>query len=369
MIQVFKPNMGEEEIEAVARVIRSGWIGLGPETEKFEHNLENFLGSGPVVSTSSATAALHLALIAAGIKDNDEVISPALTFMSTNHVILYQRATPVFCDIEADTLCADPLDIEKKITKKTRAIIVVHYGGHSVNMDPILKLAKEKKIALIEDAAHALGGTYKGKMLGTIGAFGCFSFHAVKGVAMGDGGAIFSREKSISDRLKRLRWMGISKDTWKRVDRGKYSWYYDASEVGFKYHTNDILAAVGNVQLGKFKKILQKRRDLFEKYNKGLSDIAWLEVPVEKEYARSAFHNYCIKTKFRDELSLYLSKKGIATTVHYIPNNHYVMYKKFRANIPITEKIWKEILLLPFYPDLLENEQEYIIDAIKKFKP
>lgn len=369
MIPVFRPSLGQEEIDAVARVLKSGWIGLGPETEKFEKNLEKYLGLKHIVTTSSATSALHLALIAAGVKEGDEVISPALTFVSTNHVILYQKAVPVFCDIDKDALCADPNDILKKITKKTKAIIVVHYGGHAVDMDPIIEVARKKNIVVIEDAAHAFGGTYKRKKIGTIADFGCYSFHAVKGVAMGDGGAIFTKNSKIANTLRQLRWMGINKDTWKRSKGSKYSWYYDVSEVGFKYHTNDILSAIGNVQLKKFARVLKKRRKIFNYYNHGLKDIPWLKTPVEKSYTKSSLHNYCIKTKNRDGLSKYLAEHGIATTVHYIPNNHYKMYRKYSANIPVTEQVFKEILLLPFYPDLRIGEQDFVISTIREFKP
>lgn len=369
MISVFKPYMDDEEVEAVAHVIKSGWIGLGPETEKLERNIEKFLNSRYIVSTNSATAALHLALIIAGVEKGDEVISPALTFVSTNHVILYQQANPVFCDIDRDTLCADPDDIIKKITNKTKAIIVVHFGGHPVDMDPIIKIAKEKNITVIEDTAHGLGGFYKDKPLGTIADIGTYSFHAIKGVAMGDGGAIYTKQKAIAEKLMKLRWMGINKDTWKRTDDNKYSWYYEVDEVGYKYHPNDILSAIGNVQLKKYPKILKRKREIYDAYNKNFRDLSYAQIPEEKPYAKSALHNYCIKLKERNKLSEYLAENGIGTTVHYIPNNHYKMYQKFSADIPVTEKIWKEILLLPFHPGLSDNEVDHIITTVKKFKP
>jgi perosamine synthetase len=350
-------------------VIRSGWIGLGPETEKLERNIEKFIGKEHIVSTNSATAALHLALIIAGVTEGDEVISPALTFVSTNHVILYQKATPVFCDVDPVTLCADPKDIAKKITKKTKAIMVVHYGGHAVDMDPIMKLAKEKGLVVIEDAAHAFGGFYKNKPLGTIGDIGCYSFHAIKGVAMGDGGAVFTKKKRDAERLKKLRWMGISKDTWKRTDKSAYSWYYDVEEVGYKYHPNDLVSSIGNEQLKKYPKALKRKRQIYEFYTAGLANIPWLEIPLEQPYTVSALHNYCVKTKHRDAFHDYLADKGIATTMHYIPNNHYKMYKSFKADIPVTEKVWKQILLLPFHPELTDKDIAYIVETIKKFKP
>ena len=369
MITVFRPVMDHEEIEAVSRVLQSGWIGLGPETEKFERNIESYLGKKHIITTNSATAALHLSLIASGITKGDEVISPALTFVSTNHAILYQQATPIFCDIDAETLCADPQDIIRKITPKTRAIIVVHYGGHAVDMDSILQIAKAKHINVIEDAAHAFGGGYKGSMLGTLGDFGCFSFHAVKGVAMADGGAVYTPRLKTAQRLISLRWMGISKDTWTRSGSKAYSWQYDVKEVGFKYHTNDILAAVGIVQLKKLPAAIKKKKKMFQYYTREFGNVSWMQVPVVKPYTQHAYHNYCIKTKYRNSLSEFLAKKEIATTVHYEPNNHYSMYKKYRAHIPVTEKIWKELLLLPFHTGLTDNEIEYIAQSVKKFKP
>ncbi len=369
MIPFYRPSLGNEEIEEVSEVIKSGWIGLGPKTQEFEESLQKYLGATYVTATNSATAALHLALILAGVKEGDEVISPSFTFVSTNHVILYQKATPVFCDIDADTLCADPNDIIKKITPKTKAIIVVHYGGHAVDMDPILKIAKKKKIIVIEDAAHAFGGKYKGKMLGTIGDFGCFSFHAVKNIAMADGGALFTKSVRHTKKIKELRWMGISKDTWQRSGNKKYSWYYDVGELGYKYHPCDVLSAIGVAQLKKFPKVLKRKREIYDMYNRGLSNVEWLSLPVEKEYEVNALHNFAIRLKQRDKLAAHLKEKGIGTSVHYIPNNHYKMYKKFKSNIPVTEKVWKEVLLLPFFPDLTDKNVNYIINSIKSFNP
>ncbi|MGE5041734.1 MAG: DegT/DnrJ/EryC1/StrS family aminotransferase [Candidatus Levyibacteriota bacterium] len=368
MIPFYRPSLGKEEIQEVSEVIKSGWIGLGPKTEEFESALEKFLGKKYITSTNSATSALHLALIMSGVSESDEVISPALTFVSTNHVILYQKATPVFCDVDPETLCADPKDIIKKITKKTKAIIVVHYGGHAVDMDPIIKVAKEKNIKVIEDAAHAFGGKYKGKMLGTIGDYGCYSFHAVKNIAMADGGAIFTKKKIEAKKLKELRWMGINKDTWHRTGSKKYSWYYDVTGVGYKYHPNDVLSALGVAQLKKFKSVLARKRELYDNYLRGLKDVSWIKLPYERNYEKNALHNFCIQVPQRDKLSEYLLKNGIGTSVHYIPNNHYKIYKKYKSEIPVTEKVWKKILLLPFFPQLTDKEQMYIIDTIKLFK-
>lgn len=367
-IPFYKPSLGKEEVEEVSKVIESGWIGLGPKTEELEQKLEKFLGKKYIVSTSSATAALHLALIIAGVKENDEVITPAFTFVSTNHVILYQRAIPVFCDIDPVTLCADPQDIIKKITPKTKAIIVMHYGGNAVDMDPIMKVARKKKIVVIEDAAHAFGGQYKGKMLGTIGDLGCFSFHAVKNLAMADGGAIFTKSSSRVKKLKQLRWMGISRDTWNRSKTKKYSWYYDVPELGYKYHTNDVQAAIGVAQLKKLPQVMKRKNAILKMYEEGLKDISWLTFPKQKPYEVDGLHNFCIQTKYRDELAEYLQMKGIGTSVHYVPNNRYKMYKKYKADIPVTNQAWRRVLLLPFFSTLTNQEVKYIISTIRSFK-
>lgn len=359
--------MGQEEIDAVSRVLKSGWIGLGPETALFEKNLERFLGKKHVVTTNSATSALHLALIISGVTEGDEVIAPALTFVSTNHVILYQKATPVFCDVDPVTLCANPLDIISKITPKTKAIIVVHYAGHPVDMDPLVKIAREKNITLIEDNAHGLGGEYKGKKLGTIGDIGCFSFHAVKGVAMGDGGALWVGSKKTADTLKELRWMGISKDTWKRSDEKSYSWEYKVPLLGYKYHTNDILAAIGNVQLKNYPKALKRKTQIRKMYTEGLNNLTWLTLPRTQSYAKHGEHTYFVQLDNRDALIDYLAERDIATGVHYEPNNHYPMYKDFSADIPVTEAVWKKTLLLPFYTELTDKEVKTIISAIQSF--
>jgi len=371
MIPVFRPSMGQEEINALAEVIKSGWIGLGPKTKQFEKEFAKYIGVKYAVALNSATAALHLAFKVLDIEDR-EVITTPMTFISTNHAILYNNGIPVFTDIQKDTLNIDPKEIKKNITSKTKAMVVVHYGGHACEMDKILKIAKDNNLYLIEDAAHACGSEFKGKKLGSFGDLACFSFHAVKNLATGDGGMIVTNNEQWYRRLEKLRWVGINKDTWSReefqnADSSRYSWYYDIEELGFKYHMNDINAALGLVQLKKLDKLNKKRRSLVEKYNKELGNLSWLELPKELPYTKSACHNYVIKTNYRDELNDYLAQKNISTGVHYIPNNHYKMYKKFGQPTPVAEKVWTQLLTLPLYPDLSAKQQDEVISAIKKF--
>lgn len=371
MIPVFKPAMGQEEIEAVSEVIKSGWIGLGPKTEEFERKFAKYLGVKYALALNSATAALHLALIVLDIKDR-EVITTPMTFVSTNHAILYNQGLPVFTDIEADTLNINPEEIKKNLTEKTKAIMAVHYGGHACRLEEIMKLAKDNNLAVVEDCAHACGGEYRGKKLGTFGDLACFSFHAVKNLATGDGGMIVTDNKEWYERLKKLRWLGINKDTWEREeseqkDRLRYSWYYNVEELGFKYHMNDLNSALGLVQLAKLDKMNEKRRSLAKRYDSLLKDIKEIELPAEKEYAKSSWHNYVIKTARRDELNLFLAQRGISTGVHYLPNNHYLMYQKYGKKTPAAEAVWSKLLTLPLYPDLTEAEQDLIINRLKDF--
>ena len=371
MIPVFKPAMGQEEIEAISQVIKSGWLGLGPKTEQFEKEFAEYLGVKYALALNSATAALHLALMVLAVKDR-EVITTPMTFVSTNHAILYNQGRPVFTDIETDTLNINPEEIKKNLTKKTKAIMAVHYGGQACRLEEIIKLAKDNNLSVVEDCAHACGGEYKGKKLGTFGDLACFSFHAVKNLATGDGGMIVTNNKEWHERLKKLRWLGINKDTWEREEsehkeRGGDSWSYNVEELGFKYHMNDLNSALGLVQLAKLDKMNEKRRILAKRYDVLLKDVKEIELPVEKEYAKSSWHNYVIKTSARDRLNLFLADRGISTGVHYIPNNHYLIYQKYGEKTPAAEAVWTKLLTLPLYPDLAEDEQDSVINGLKDF--
>lgn len=369
-IQVFKPTHSEEEVEAVAEVIRSGWWGQGPKTAELEKQFAEFVHAPHAVSVNSATAALHLALMLLDVK-GAEVISPSLTFVSTNHAILYNGGIPVFADIDPETLCIDPEDIARRVTPRTKAIIAVHYGGHPADLDRIYAIARAHNLTVIEDAAHAAGASYKGQMIGSISPLTCFSFHPVKNLATGDGGMITLSDSEWDKRLRKLRWVGISKDTWSRSDTGdvsQYSWYYNVEELGFKYHTNDIMAAIALVQLRRLPQTNARRQAIASLYDSGLADLGWLKRPVVRDYARTARHNYVIRLDGRDEFMAYLRDKGIATGMHYIPNHLYDMYRPYvTAPLPVTEREWKRLVTLPLYPDLSDEQVRYIIDAIRAY--
>ena len=341
------------------------------KNSRVEEKFKRFIGAKNAVALNSASAAIHLAVVSSNLVEGDEVVTPSLTFVATNHPIIMQKATPVFCDVEYDTLCADINDILNKITKKTRGIIVVHYGGHPVNLEELVKICREMKISLIEDCAHATGSYYKGRHVGSFGDYGCFSFAAVKNLTTGDGGMLVGSSKKNIEYARSLAWSGISQSTWQRVQGKKLKWQYNVVDTGWKYQMNDIAAAIGLVQLKKLKTNNLKRKKITEIYNKAFSDITWIEIPIVHDFAKSSHHNYAIKVpeSMRDRLSSYLAEKGISTSVHYMPSHLYKLYSKYSHQVPVTEKVWKKILLLPIFPDLSLKDQEFIIDTIKNFKP
>lgn len=361
--------MGDEEVRAVEGVLRSGWIGLGPKTREFEERFAGYTGAECAVALNSCTAALHLALKVSGVEGGEVITSP-MSFISTNHAILYNAAVPVFADIEEDTLNMRVDEIERLISRNTKAILLVHYGGHPCDMDPILEIAHSKGIKVIEDAAHACGGEYKKKKVGSIGDATCFSFHAVKNLAMGDGGMITLHDQDTADRIRRLCWLGISRGTWDRAGGKAYRWEYDVEEIGYKYHLNDILAAIGIVQLEKLDRANARRKEIVGRYNEAFKEANWLKTPVEKDYARSANHNYVVKVidGRRDSLIEYLTANDISAGVHYIPNHLYGMYKTFYRKLPVAESVWRQLVTLPLFPDLTESEQDYVIEKVKDFR-
>ena len=379
MIQVFKPSLGEEELEGLREIFKTGWIGLGPKTTEFEEKFAAYVGAKYAVGVNSATSALHLACLGVGIGPGDEVLVPTMTFVSTAHAVVFCGATPVFVDIEPDTLNISVEDIQRKITPHTKAIIPVHYGGYACQMEEIWEIANKNNLFVIEDAAHACGSSYKGKRIGGLehSNVTTFSFHAVKNLATGDGGMITTNHIEVVRALKQLRWVGIDKSTWDRTEEAtmelelgirryaSYGWYYEVQELGYKYHMNDITAVIGLVQLGKLEKANARRREITERYNRAFDGVEWIERPVEKEYTRSAMHNYVIKTPFRDKLNLYLKEKGIATGVHYMPIHLQPYYRKqTKITLPVAEKVWTQLLTLPEYPDLTDNEVDYVIELI-----
>ena len=371
LIPVFRPSYDEEELEALRQPFESGWIGLGPKTRELEHCFVDFLGAGGAIAVNSCTAALHLAMIAVGATGG-EVITPSLTFVSTNHAVLFAGAKPVFADVDPITLCLDPSDVERRITPSTRAIVVMHYGGHPCDMDAFSDLAKAHGLALVEDCAHACGAQYKGRPAGSMGDVGCFSFHAVKNLATGDGGMLTASAHASVDmeRVRRLAWLGISKGTWERSEGSQYSFEYEVEELGFKYHMNDIAASLGLVQFKKLAATNARRRQRADRYLEALSDLAWMRLPDASPEVVSAWHNFVIRIdpEIRDRFRQHLSERGIATGVHYVPNHLHRMYRQYSDSpLPVSESEWLKLVTLPLYPDLSDEDQAYVIETVRGF--
>lgn len=367
-IPVFKPSITEAEIEAVTRVLRSGWLGLGPETARFESKLKTYIGCHDVIALNSGTAALHLAMVTAGITPGDEVLVPTITFVSTAHAAEYCGATPVFVDVDPQTLCMDPDDAARKITRKTKAIVPVHYGGHPCPMDEINALAGQHQLTVIEDAAHAMGARYRGRRIGSISPFTAFSFHAVKNLTCGEGGAVAVFDETHSQQLRRIRWLGITKDTYIRTDENQvYAWQYDVVELGWKAHGSDIGSALGIVQLERLEENNAKRRLLRDRYDTAFGDLPWLERPIERPGCQSSWHIYHSKLDRRDALIAHLKERNIAPGVHYFPIHLHPYYRERGASCPNAERLWKRILTLPCYPDITDEEFGRVVDAVRSF--
>ncbi|RJP23823.1 MAG: DegT/DnrJ/EryC1/StrS aminotransferase family protein [Candidatus Omnitrophota bacterium] len=368
-IPVFRPSITQAEIDAVTEVMRSGWLGLGPVTEKFEKALAKEFEVEHAIGVNSGTAALHLSLHLLDLKPDDEVIVPTITFVSTAHVVHYCGARVVFADVEDDTLCMNMDDVRRKITDRTRAVIPVHYGGHPCDMNGLREVIGDRKITIIEDASHACGAEYNGKKIGGLSPLTCFSFHAVKNLTCGEGGAVLTHNSTWARKLREMRWLGISKDTFTRSSRERvYAWQYWVNELGFKYHLHDISAAIGIVQLKRLKENNLKRRQVMERYNNGFSDHTWIETPPEQENVTSSWHIYHIKVPERDRLVAHLKRKGIAPGVHYYPIHMHPYYAPQNAQCPIAEEIWKRIISLPLFPDLREDEINRVIEAVISFE-
>jgi dTDP-4-amino-4,6-dideoxygalactose transaminase len=341
--------------EAIKRVLKGGHFVLGPECENFEKEFAGYLGTRHAVSLNSGTDALFLAIQALGMGKGDEVITVSHTFISTVDAISRNGAIPVFVDINPQTYCMDVTLIEKKITKRTKAILPVHLYGHPVDMDPLMEIAEKYKLFVIEDACQAHGAEYKGRKLGSIGHVGCFSFYPTKNIgAYGDGGMAVTRDAEIAKRLKLLRNYGQTR---------KYAHDYP----GINSRLDDIQAAVLRVKLKHLDAWNEKRRNIAIMYKEGLQG-ASIDLPVEKEYAKHIYYVYVIGSTMRDKLTEHLSEKGIGTLIHYpIPVHRQKAYSlKRNLNLKATELAASTVLSLPMNPWLTENEVDIICKEIKR---
>lgn len=365
MINAAKPVIGKEELDEVRKVFETGWLGMGDRVFQFENELKTMFARKHAICVNTGTSAIHIALDSLGIKSGDEVIVPSLTFIGSIQPILICGAKPVFCDIEPDDLNVSVKHIISLITKKTKAIIPVHYGGAPCDMDELLAIGKKNKISIVEDAAHAFGSSYKGKLIGSFGDITCFSFDPIKNLTCGEGGAILLDDDKIAEMIVRKRILGIDKDTWNRY-KHKRNWFYEVQEIGYRYHMSNINAAIGLVQLKKVKGAAAKRQEIAGFYDKNLSGLKKVKL-LKHDYAETVPFNYTILAEKRDELMVHLEKNGIGTIINYIPNHIQPLFVKEKVRLPNTEAAYKDMVSIPMHAGLTITDAETVVRAIKEF--
>ena len=357
MIKLFDPVVGIEEEKAVLKTLRSHFWASGAGTGKvleFEEKFRKYTRASSCVAVNSGTAALHLALSLFDIKGK-EVILPSLSFVSTAHAVLYNGGIPIFADIKEDTLCLDPDSVRKKITKKTKIILPVHFGGFPCDMQQFLEIKKENKINLVEDAAHAAGASYNSEKIGKIGDITCFSFHPVKNLAMPSGGAItlnqFKREQ-YTEILRSKRWCGITNRKGPK---------YDISYLGWNYYMSEFSAAIGITQLKKLDKMNNRRREIAKLYDKEINTDK--KIPLNSD---CSYHLYWILVKNRDYLLEKMNKKNIELGIHYKPIHTMKLYRN-KTKLPVTENVSSSIITIPIHPNLTQDNLDEIVKLVNKY--
>jgi len=364
-------DIGEEDEQAVLGVLHSKWLTMGSKTQELEKAFAQFLDSKHAIAVTNGTAALHLACLAMGLGPGDEVIVPSLTFVATANAIRYTGATPIFAEIRnQEDLNIDPNSINNLISNRTRAVIVVHYGGYACDMPTIIKIAEEHNIVVIEDAAHAIGSQLYGRNLGTWGRIGCFSFFSNKNLTTGEGGLLVTDHDETAEKLRLLRSHGMTSLTW---DRHKgHAWSYDVVELGYNYRIDEIRASLGLVQLSKLERNNTRRRHLTQLYRDLLQDqTPTVIIPFKNNPGLSAAHIMPIilppETK-RIEFMEHMKSQGIQTSIHYPPIHKFTSYEDsnnlYKITLPITEDVAHRELTLPLYPTLTEDEVNEVVKSV-----
>ena len=369
-VTLSEPDLGPEESQTVAAVLRSRWLTMGAITQAFEERFAAYCGAKYAVAVSNGTAALHLAHWAHGIGYGDQVICPSLTFVATANAVLYCNATPVFADISGfDNFNVSPAAIRQKISPRTRCITVMHYGGYPCDMAAIRKIADEHGLVVIEDACHAIGAEYQGKKCGTLGDIGCFSFFSNKNMVTGEGGMLVTDNASLAQKLRLGRSHGMTTMSWDRHQGHASS--YDVIDLGFNYRIDEIRAALGQVQLSKLEANNRRRQELTRRYRDHLGKLSRLGLPFRHHAAASAFHIFpillppgCDHSRFMQEMK----RRGIQTSVHYPPVHRFQYYQKHlhqaTGSLPITEEVSRREVTLPLHPLMTADDVDFVSQAV-----
>lgn len=365
-------DIDQPEIEAVTKVLKSKWLTMGDVTKEFERHFANYVGANHAFAVSSGTAALHLACRALGLKNGDEVIVPALTFVATSNAVLYTGAVPIFADITSlDDLNISPDDILAKITPQTKAIIVVHYGGYPCDMSRIIRIAKEHNLHIIEDAAHAPGAEYGEMKCGSIGDIGCFSFFPNKNMTCAEGGMVVTNDDNLAEKLRLMRSHGMTSLSLDRYRGHAYS--YDVIELGYNYRIDEIRSALGLVQLNKLTENNKRRRKIVESYVELLKDCARLSIPFKNYRGNPSFHIFpsLLAAEInRHDFMQELRKIGVQTSIHYPPIHLFSYYRQRfgykEGMLSKTEGVGNREVTLPLYPMMSESDVKYVSEGIMK---
>ncbi len=370
-IMFHRPSLGAAEEEAVLDALRSGWLTSGPRTGALEARFAAFRGCRHAIATNSCTAALHLALLALGVGHGDEVVTTPITFASTANVIVHCGATPVFCDVQPDTLNMDPAALAAAVTPRTKAIVVVHFAGHPCDMDEIAAIGARHGVPIVEDAAHAVEAEYRGRPVGALGAAAAFSFYATKNITCGEGGMLTSSDETIIAAARPLALHGISRDAWQRYGEEGYR-HWDIVAPGFKYNMSDIQAALLNAQLDRVADFWRRRSTLVDLYDEALAGERGLLLMARRDYVKPAHHLYVVRVTpeaglTRDEFMNAVQAGGVGVGVHFRAVHLHPYYREtfgFRAGMfPVAEAAGDSVVSLPLYPSLSERELERVVDV------
>jgi dTDP-4-amino-4,6-dideoxygalactose transaminase len=370
-IPVFQPHLGIDTVKAVLDALDVGWLGMGATTRQFEESLQQWLGTDRhVVATMTGSAALHLGLLLAGVGPGDEVILPSFNFIADVQAVLWCGATPVFCDIEEQTLGLDPERIVELISPRTKAIMPLHFAGISCDLAAIHEVSAANMLRVIEDATHALGTTVGRRKIGASGDIACFSFDPVKVMTSIDGGAVTCRREEDAATLHRLRLLGIEKDTEERY-RNRRAWEYDVISPGFRAHMTNINAAVGLSQLARIDEFLGNRRRDCRAYSEAFADLEWLR-PVADTFDEVGPFIYTVRVLDgqREVFIEHLRHRGIATGIHFLPLHEKSLCRGFpRGPMDVTERLGREIVTLPLWSTMPREKRDQVIEAVLSFAP
>lgn len=365
-------DLDDRETDIVMNILRSKWLSMGPVTQQFEEKFSRYIGTPFAFGVSNCTAALHMAHVALGIKEGDEVIVPSLTFVATSNAILYCGGTPVFADIGGrDDFNVSPEDIERKITDRTKAITIVHYAGYPCDMGAIMDIARDHGLKVVEDCAHAPGATYRGKRCGTIGDIGCFSFFANKNLSTGEGGMIVTGDEKLAEKIKVLRSHGMTSLTWDRHKGHAHS--YDVVDLGYNYRINELASGLGIAQLEKLDAANARRKVLVQRYAGKLKDILGVSVPFQAPKGDPSYHIMPVlldENIDRERVIDELREQGIQTSIHYPPIHTFTYYRnRFgsqKGMLPATEYAGMHELTLPLHSLMSDDDVDYVVDRLQQ---